>query len=236
MALYLGDSKVQLVLDNSNDYLAKVINGEITTLVNDKITKIFPTFQKNNKDLTYVNLPNIINIPESAFMDCTKLEGVNFPNVTTISGGGCFERCVLEEFYLPELVSITGWGYVFSGCTTLKKVKFPKLTGQLTVHFFSGCPLTTLILGANTVCTIADINALYNTPILNGEGYIYVPSSVIEDYKVAEIWSTLADKFRPTCIDDIVGQEHILGKGKVLRRLIENKNVSNLIRNISNLI
>ena len=40
---------------------------------------------------------------------------------------------------------------------------------------------------------------------------------------------TLADKFRPTCIDDIVGQEHILGKGKVLRRLIENKKVNNLI-------
>ena len=40
---------------------------------------------------------------------------------------------------------------------------------------------------------------------------------------------TLADKFRPTCVDDIVGQEHILGKGKVLRRLIESKNVSNLI-------
>lgn len=40
---------------------------------------------------------------------------------------------------------------------------------------------------------------------------------------------TLADKFRPACIDDIVGQEHILGEGKVLRRLIENKKVSNLI-------
>ncbi|WEV20581.1 replication-associated recombination protein A [Clostridium perfringens] len=40
---------------------------------------------------------------------------------------------------------------------------------------------------------------------------------------------TLADKFRPTSLDDIVGQSHILGKGKVLRRLIENKNVSNLI-------
>ena len=40
---------------------------------------------------------------------------------------------------------------------------------------------------------------------------------------------TLADKFRPTCVDDIVGQEHILGKGKILRRLIENKNVSNII-------
>lgn len=40
---------------------------------------------------------------------------------------------------------------------------------------------------------------------------------------------TLADKFRPTSLDDIVGQSHILGKGKVLRRLIENKVVSNLI-------
>lgn len=40
---------------------------------------------------------------------------------------------------------------------------------------------------------------------------------------------TLADKFRPTSLDDIVGQSHILGKGKVLRRLIENKKVNNLI-------
>ena len=40
---------------------------------------------------------------------------------------------------------------------------------------------------------------------------------------------TLAEKFRPKSLYDIVGQEHILGKGKVLRRLIENKNVSNLI-------
>lgn len=40
---------------------------------------------------------------------------------------------------------------------------------------------------------------------------------------------TLADKFRPTSLGDIVGQAHILGKGKVLRRLIENKKVNNLI-------
>lgn len=40
---------------------------------------------------------------------------------------------------------------------------------------------------------------------------------------------TLADKFRPTSLDEVVGQEHILGKGKVLRRLIESKNISNII-------
>lgn len=44
-----------------------------------------------------------------------------------------------------------------------------------------------------------------------------------------KIMQTLADKFRPTHIDDIVGQEHILGKDRVLRRLIENKIANNLI-------
>ncbi|MBQ6820752.1 MAG: AAA family ATPase, partial [Clostridium sp.] len=39
----------------------------------------------------------------------------------------------------------------------------------------------------------------------------------------------LADKMRPTKIDDIVGQSDILGKGKVLRNLIENKKVTNMI-------
>lgn len=33
---------------------------------------------------------------------------------------------------------------------------------------------------------------------------------------------SLALKYRPTTLDEIVGQEHLLGKGKVLRQLIEN--------------
>lgn len=39
----------------------------------------------------------------------------------------------------------------------------------------------------------------------------------------------LANKVRPKELDDIVGQKHILGKGKVLRRLIESGNIQNLI-------
>ena len=31
----------------------------------------------------------------------------------------------------------------------------------------------------------------------------------------------LADKIRPQTLDDVVGQKHILGEGKVLRRIIE---------------
>ncbi len=39
----------------------------------------------------------------------------------------------------------------------------------------------------------------------------------------------LADKIRPKTLDDVVGQKHILGEGKPLRRIIESGKISNMI-------
>ena len=39
----------------------------------------------------------------------------------------------------------------------------------------------------------------------------------------------LAERLRPQTLDEIVGQEHLLGKGKILRRLIENDSISSMI-------
>lgn len=39
----------------------------------------------------------------------------------------------------------------------------------------------------------------------------------------------LADKIRPKTLDDVVGQEHILGAGKPLRRIIESGHIPNMI-------
>ena len=39
----------------------------------------------------------------------------------------------------------------------------------------------------------------------------------------------LAARLRPETIDDIVGQEHLLGEGRVLRRIIEQDMVSSMI-------
>ena len=43
------------------------------------------------------------------------------------------------------------------------------------------------------------------------------------------MYQPLADWIRPTALDDVVGQEHILGPGAVLRRLIDSGNIPNLI-------
>ena len=41
--------------------------------------------------------------------------------------------------------------------------------------------------------------------------------------------SPLADRIRPQTLDDVVGQEHLLGKGKYLRNIIESGKIPNMI-------
>jgi len=41
--------------------------------------------------------------------------------------------------------------------------------------------------------------------------------------------SPLADRIRPQILDEVVGQKHILGSDKVLRRIVESGNIPNLI-------
>ena len=39
----------------------------------------------------------------------------------------------------------------------------------------------------------------------------------------------LADKLRPKTLDDIIGQEHLVGENKVLRNLVKNKHMFSII-------
>ena len=39
----------------------------------------------------------------------------------------------------------------------------------------------------------------------------------------------LADRMRPTCFDEVAGQTHLVGKNGILRRLIENNRIPNMI-------
>ena len=43
------------------------------------------------------------------------------------------------------------------------------------------------------------------------------------------MYQPLADLLRPTNLDEVFGQEHILGEGAILRRLVESGNVPNMI-------
>lgn len=44
----------------------------------------------------------------------------------------------------------------------------------------------------------------------------------------------LADKLRPKELEDMVGQSHIIGKGKIINKLLDNNTIPNMILYISN--
>lgn len=39
----------------------------------------------------------------------------------------------------------------------------------------------------------------------------------------------LAERMRPRTLDEYIGQEHILGKGKALRNMLKNDNITSMI-------
>ncbi|MEG0442206.1 MAG: AAA family ATPase, partial [Oscillospiraceae bacterium] len=43
------------------------------------------------------------------------------------------------------------------------------------------------------------------------------------------MYQPLADEIRPTTLDEVVGQSHILGKDGMLRRIIEGGNIPNMV-------
>lgn len=43
------------------------------------------------------------------------------------------------------------------------------------------------------------------------------------------VYRPLADRIRPETLDEVVGQQHILGKGKILNRIVEGGTISNMI-------
>jgi hypothetical protein len=71
-----------------DEYLAAMANKTIAILDNNKITRIpGSNFQKGNKNLITVNLPNVTSITSECFSGCNNITTLKLPKVTTISGG-----------------------------------------------------------------------------------------------------------------------------------------------------
>lgn len=183
---------------SNEDYLASVINRECVELINNKVTQpLWSSFQEGNKKLTRVSLPYCPELKNSVFSTCSNLTEIHLPSVTAI-GSNCFAACSMTSLYMPFLSTIAtgGWGWNFSSTSTLQRVYFPLLTNLMNSDFSGDRNLTTVILGAPTVCTLAHTNAFNGTAIAAGTGYIYVPRTLVDSYKTATNWSTYANQIR----------------------------------------
>lgn len=194
----------------------QIIQRTVTEYKESRITKVGDYAFHGCTELTKADCPNATSIGDEGFNYCYALSEMNFPLVDNI-GSYAFNRCYkLQRISLPELTTC-GKGS-FSNNTDLVEAIFPKLRGGKTeiicncanlskIDFYalehldqydcSGCTsLNTLIIRSATACSMTNSNALNNTPIASGSGYIYVPRSLVDSYKAASNWSTYAAQFR----------------------------------------
>lgn len=172
-----------------------IINRTITEFKDDSVTTIAPYALYYCTSLESVDMPALTTINgRGAFAYCTNLKTINFPSLKNMNGEGyVFERAVFAEAVFPKLVEVKGG--TFQYCGNLTKLDFHALNVFRPAVGYCG-NLTALIIRTPSVCTNYDSWSIQTSGIGKGIGYIYVPKSLIEEYKAATNWSNHADRFR----------------------------------------
>lgn len=146
--------------------------------------------------------PITVNVPqgggdtsvEDALVERTVVDYVN--NRVTKFGNYCFFSMSTLKTVKSTSATIIELS-AFNRCRALLTADFSALTNIATSAFNGSSKFVTLILrNTSGVCGLEDVSALASTPIASGEGYIYVPSILVDEYKVATNWSTYADQIR----------------------------------------
>lgn len=182
------------------DCLDKLLRNCLYSYENAAVTEISERFFKDKDCLRSVSFPAVTKLNSYTFANCTALQSANFPALQSFEGTYVFQKCAaLTEFITGTAFDSRLPAGTFVGCSALKKVDFRHVTVSTGVqaNALQCVGLETLIIrNTDDVPKLAS-NALSGaTNIVNGTGYIYVPSSMVEAYKAATNWSTYADQIR----------------------------------------
>ena len=180
---------------SNNPYYAYLEDRKIGTLVSVEITKVRYRALYKRESLISIDLPKCVDVGEYAFQNCIALSNVNLPECTNVDSSA-FSYCEkLQNVNIPKCTIINYC--VFEFCN-LKKIDL-NVVEKIKYGAFSNCNLLECvkILNTETVCVLVDKSAFRETLIESGNGYIYVPDNLIEQYKTATNWSVFANQIKP---------------------------------------
>lgn len=190
---------------------AAVMSGQTTALYDNDATALrdnalyTPNATPSPAFLTSVSFPNVLTVGRSVLREQNLVASINMPSLTRILGDYAFYKTAITEISLPSLnysgsnVTIT---YTFYGCTNLRKIDFGSNSATFNDRFgqnyFGNCSaLLALIIRCNNVVLAGSSSFINtNTSIYSGNGYVYVPSNLIDSYKAANNWKTYASQIR----------------------------------------
>ena len=155
---------------------------------------IFPKVQKigtyafnKNMQLEEVYFPECTSLGRDVFSNSqgtNKVTKASFPKLETVPNQS------LRDWWSVEILDFAVATLIMNNCFSYDSslvalvLRSPTLCALNNVNNFNGC-----------YHYHGTVNTTYNPDGLK-DGYIYVPSALIEEYKVATNWVTFADRFR----------------------------------------
>ena len=107
--------------------LEQYLQGELSHIFSDKVTKIAPNRFDKHTDIISVDFPNVTEIERDAFAECANLESINLPKLEKI-GATAFDSCnKLPSKLIFENVIFVGANFLSSN-KTVEVLSFPKMT------------------------------------------------------------------------------------------------------------
>lgn len=171
-----------------------------------------------------VDAINAIQTDENEIVQFIENKITNFSNeeLTAISDYGFAGKDNIQSLYIPNVVSVGG--YAFDGCETITEIHFEKhitfksekrpymalkgaqnvvkiefndgFTILMSYVFYNMTNLKAVIIRGDNVSQLNNGNNFNGSSIANGTGYIYVPAVLVDQYKAATNWVTIADQIR----------------------------------------
>lgn len=161
--------------------------------------------------MTVLDNSLVTSLRTRACQNATKLATVNLPNVTTL-GAYAFYQCTgLITCTVPKLKSLSTQTWYM--CNQLQYADCGQL-GNMTAQTFASCnSLKTLILRkTDGICTLSNTNAISGSGIGKGNGYIYVPRTLIETYVANANWASVATAEQFRALEDYTVDGTIAGE------------------------
>lgn len=203
------------ITDDFTRELDDFLTGNVTTYKNDRITELKCGFSYNTS-IEELDLPNVITVAHRAFAGATKLKKVNIPNAETLginafgsttvlenallwnvvsTENQCFQSSGIRVLIAPKLQSV---GTQFcNGCSNLEIAVLDSVTTmQGGMGFYNCRALKAVIIKQADVVPPLTTNVFQASSVATGTGYVYVPESLIEQYKVATNWSSIASQIK----------------------------------------